>query len=312
MKFLTDDISVDSFTKEQEELFETYRFDKDQKRIFHIMKTLKNKPTWWKEMDEEHICWVIGVKKFDARGDMKFYKERVEAMLNSYMEAEKQYKWISGKWTKELLKILINDWSCGLIVSHPNFKTKEGSPIQFVYEYYGENYPEKKDQTDEWKQLYLQKYVYMVRSLNKCYPEATIHGLVSISDMHEFSHEKYDFGMKMDHSNIQSLIPNKLIKMLQVNADPKMKQMYKDYGTKVLERYGFVLYEDFDECYEKEKEFLPDRKLMPKFVGGEGKLDILECLKLLFRREKETLELLIKTYEEMEKNGEIIKPKHMQ
>jgi hypothetical protein len=85
---------------------------------------LKNKPDWWKNIDEEHICWVIGVKKFDSRGDMKFYKEKVETMLNNYMEAEKQYQWNSGKWTKELLKNFINSWQCGMIIIDPNFKQK--------------------------------------------------------------------------------------------------------------------------------------------------------------------------------------------
>jgi hypothetical protein len=96
-----------------------------------------------------------------------------------------------------------------------------------------------------------------------------------------------------------------------VNADPKMKKMYKEFGENVLKRHGFVLYEDFDSCYEKE-DFFHDRSSMPKFVGGKSKLDILECLKYLFRREKETLELMLETYEEMEKNGEFFNPEHMQ
>jgi len=96
-KFLSNDINEHTFSKEEEELFNKYQFDKDKKRLFHIMKTLKNKANWWKEINDEHICWVIGVKKFDAHGDMKYYKNRVESMLDNYMDAEKQYQWNTGK-----------------------------------------------------------------------------------------------------------------------------------------------------------------------------------------------------------------------
>ena len=82
-KYLEEDFTENTFNDEVKQLFITYKFTKDQKRLFHIMKTLKNKQDWWKNMNNEHIVWVIGVKKFDCKdGDMRFYKDRVEAMKN--------------------------------------------------------------------------------------------------------------------------------------------------------------------------------------------------------------------------------------
>ena len=117
------------------------------------MKTLKNKANWWKEINDEHICWVIGVKKFDAHGDMKYYKNRVESMLDNYMDAEKQYQWNTGKQTKSLLKQLINSWRCGMIVTDSKLKTKNENPIQFVCEYYKENYPKKEIKQKNGKKI---------------------------------------------------------------------------------------------------------------------------------------------------------------
>ena len=75
-------------------------------------------------------------------------------------------------------------------------------------------------------------------------------------------------------------------------------------------KYGFVQYDDYEAAKKGEVDLLPSD--LPTFVGGSYRVDILKCLRHLFSREPEALQLLMKTYSDMEKAGEIPKPPHMQ
>lgn len=306
-KFLEEDINESIFNANEIELFKKYQLNQNQKRIFQIVKLQKNMPSFWKDMDPEHIIWVIGVKNHGHRDDMKYYLNSVIRMLEKYKDAEKKYNWFNGKWEKKHMQYLIKQWFSGMMVVDPKLKTKDGNPIVCVHEYYGSFYPEKKDQTEEWKKMSLQMYVYMSRSICKSYSNASMKGLVSVSDMKDFDFEKYDMDTKRRHGDLGTTIPNKLIKMIQVNPSKRMKESYKTFGN--LKRFGVVIYDDFKTCYEKEKDYLP--KEMPTFIGGTYKCDILECLKYLFRTEKDALKLMLETYNELKDSNEIPMPKHM-
>lgn len=64
----------------------------------------------------------------------------------------------------------------------------------------------------------------MVPSVCKSYPMATMKGLVSLANMTDFDWDKYDMGQKMRHSDIQGYIPNKLVRMISLKPDDKMKK----------------------------------------------------------------------------------------
>ena len=115
---------------------------------------------------------------------------------------------------------------------------------------------------------------------------------------------------KMRHSEIGSLIPNKLSRMITVRPDEKMRGVYKDMTPRIRKKYGMVVYEDFETAIQGEGDFLPQE--MPNFVGGTLRIDVLKCLKHLFSREPDALELLLETYGEMEKACEIPHPKLME
>ena len=51
---------------------------------------------------------------------------------------ERLYRWWSAEWTKPLIRRFILNWFCGLLVIVPDIVAEDGSPIQFVREYYGD------------------------------------------------------------------------------------------------------------------------------------------------------------------------------
>jgi len=210
------------------------------------------------------------------------------------------------------MRRLIINWFCGMLVIDPALHTSDGSPIQFVHEYYGpeSEYPDHDGQTEEWKKEGTDLYVLMARSICRAYPAATTKGIVSISDMQEFDWEKYDMETKSRHSDIGSLLPNKLSRMITFHPDEKMRGFYKDMGKRMREKFGFVQYEDLESAQKGEGDFLPDD--LPTFVGGKRRVDVLECLKYLFRCEPEALALLLDTHKTMEASGELPRPKHME
>ena len=300
-------------------LLQKYPLTPIQLQILQSIKKAKNMPDIFTKnlVTDEDLIWTIAVStaKLDpnsnpSTSEIKRETEKAEERVRKLQDAEDTYKWFSLKWNEKLMKKLINNWFCGMLVINPNLTTKDGNPIQFVHEYYGpeSNYPEKEDQTDEWKQEVIDLYVLMSRSICKSYPNATIKGIVSFSDMQHFDWSKYDMETKQRNAGINYVIPSRLARMIAIKPDEKMQKYYNDMSPRIRKWYGFVQYADFDEAMSKEVNNLPDRARMPKFVGGEAEIDLLESLKYLFREESESLSLMLETYEKMVKNDEI--PKH--
>lgn len=296
-------------------LLDKYQLSEEQQRLFHAMKNLRNMPSI-PSLSDEDILWAVAVGTVDMPesptvSDIKFYERIVEERVRKYEEAESRYGWFSNQWTKATMKRLIRNWYCGMLVIDPKLQTSNGSPIQFVYEYYGSDsgYPKPEDQTDEWKKESMDLYVLMARSICRSYPMSTTKGIVSLSDMQAFDWDIYDMGTKERNADIGSLVPNKLTGMITFNPDDKMKGFYNDMTPRIRKKYGFEQYEDFASVVDAKKGFLPED--LPTFIGGTYRVDILECLKYLFRREPETLALLLEVHSEMETSGELPNPGHM-
>lgn len=255
---------------------------------------------------------TVGMPDKPTPSDQRFYEGKVVERLKRIDIAESQYGWFSLKWTKPIMKRLIQQWFCGMLVICPQISSKNGHPMQFVHEYYGDDsgYPEPKDQDDEWKQESIDLYVLMARSICKAYPMSTTKGIISFSDMQDFDWNKYDMGTKERNANIGSVIPNKLFRMITIHPDDKMIKFYNDMTPSARKKFGFEQYDDYESAIQGEIDILPEN--LPTFVGGSFEVDILDSLKYLFRREADALELMLKTYEEMVENDELSKPKHME
>lgn len=289
-----------------------------QINLIEAMKNLRNLPLGLKEhldSSEEELIWAvsvatIGIPAEPSISEMKFYERQCEARVRKLNDAEGQYKWFTLQWTKPLIQKLLNNWFCGMLVIVPGLATTSGSPIQFVHEYYGESsgYPKKEDQTQEWVKESIDLYVLMARSTCKAYPNATLKGITSFSDMQDFDWEKYDMSSKERNANIGALIPNKLARMITFNPDEKMRKFYDDMTESARKKWGFAQYDNYTSAVESEKE-LP--RELPTFVGGTLEVDILDCLKYLFRREEDALALLIETHKEMVEMGTLPCPRHM-
>lgn len=297
-------------------LFDKYELSEEQQRLFHAMKNLRNMPAI-PGLTDEHILWAVtvgtvGMPESPTSSDVKFYQRIVEERVRKYEEAESRYGWFSRQWTKDTMKRLITQWFCGMLVIDPKLCTSTGSPIQFVREYYGDGsgYPTPEHQTDDWKKESMDLYVLMARSICLSYPTSTTKGIVSVSDMQDFDWDKYDMGTKERNADIGSLVPNKLTKMITFHPDEKMRGFYNDMTPRMRKKYGFEQYEDYDAAVDANQGFLPED--LPTFVGGSYHVDILECLKYLFRCEPEALDLLVETHAEMEALGELPNPKHME
>lgn len=300
-----------------EELFERYHLSEFQTQAFHNVKKVANMPSFMENIDDEELIWAVAVATFDMPSspndrDIKFYEKAVEARVRKLEEAETRYGWFSLKWTDKPMRQLITNWFCGMLVIDPDLQTRDGSPIQFVHEFYGpeSKYPRPENQTDEWKKDMMDLYVLMARSTCKAYPNATVKGIVSFSDMKDFDWGVYDMETKSRNADIGALIPNKLARMISIRPDEKMTGFYEDMTPRMRKKYGFVLYDNYESAKRGEGDLLPPD--LPTFVGGNYRVDILRCLKRLFVREPEALELLVNTYSEMERAGEIPRPAHMQ
>eukprot|EP00930_Biecheleria_cincta_P007109 TRINITY_DN108249_c0_g1_i1.p1 TRINITY_DN108249_c0_g1~~TRINITY_DN108249_c0_g1_i1.p1 ORF type:complete len:502 (-),score=78.91 TRINITY_DN108249_c0_g1_i1:423-1928(-) len=297
-------------------LFNEYNFSEEHRHVFHRMKRLRNMPSFFANLADEEIIWAIAVVSLDFSGslsenDIQRFEVKVEERLRRLEMAESRFGWFSLRWTKPIMRRLLFQWFCGMLVIDPDLRTREGSPIQFVHEYYGDDshYPGPEDQTEEWKKEGVDLYVLMARSICQAYPMAT-KGIVSFSDMQGFDWNKYDMGSKERNSDICSLIPNKLVRMITFNPDEKMAICFSDMSVSARNQWGFQQYDDFKAAVVGESDFLPH--MLPTFVGGTYMVDILKCLRFLFRREPEALALLLETHSEMEKSGELPRPKHMQ
>lgn len=64
-------------------------------------------------ISDEEIVWNIGVMGVnDAhREDMRSYRKSVLERLKRYEEAERRYKWHSGEWTKDAMRVLVEQWT---------------------------------------------------------------------------------------------------------------------------------------------------------------------------------------------------------
>eukprot|EP00586_Coscinodiscus_wailesii_P014488 CAMPEP_0172520164 /NCGR_PEP_ID=MMETSP1066-20121228/291844_1 /TAXON_ID=671091 /ORGANISM="Coscinodiscus wailesii, Strain CCMP2513" /LENGTH=322 /DNA_ID=CAMNT_0013302875 /DNA_START=169 /DNA_END=1140 /DNA_ORIENTATION=- len=309
-EYLKEDVNEETFTSEQNTLFETYQATPDQKRIFQSIKTGKNLflPD---DLTNEEILWNIGVMgvRHPHRGDMTFYRKSVIERLKRHDEAERRYKWRTGQWTRRAMRVLVEQWSLGMMVVVPDIETSDGSPMIFTKEWY-EHMPLRDDLPEGfWEYRATTVYPLMARSICRCYPMATMKGLVSLADMTDFDWDKYDMEQKMRHSDLQAVIPNKLRRMISINPDEKMKKQLEDFGT-VAKKYGFVMYDTLDDAMAAEAKLLPSE--IPTWVGGSLRVDIKKCLRYLFRREPEALELMEDVYKEMEEKNEILHPTFMQ
>merc|ERR1711953_313779 len=239
---------------------------------------------------------------------MRYYHRSVLERLRKYDEAERRYKWNSGRWTKESMRVLVEQWSIGQMVVIPGVEASDGSPMIFTKEWY-EHWVPREEQPDGFFEFRATTvYPLMARSICRAYPMATMKGLVSLADMKDFSWEKYDMEQKMRHSDLQAVIPNKMRRMISVHPDEKMKKQLEDYSV-VAKKYGFVMYDNFDEAFSAEADTLPNE--VPVFVGGTLEVDIKSCLQHLFSREPDALLLMEEVWNEMEDNGTMLHPKHM-
>lgn len=314
-EFLDKDVSAESFLESPKlpSLMDMYHLTQDQKRIFQSIKTGRNLFLSDQITDEE-IIWnigVVGVSK-THRGDFKFYRKTVIERLKRADEAERRYQWHTGQWTPKSMRVLIEQWTCGLMVVVPDITSlDDASPMIFTKEWY-EHMPLREDLPEGfWEYRATVVYPLMARSICKSYPMSTQKGLVSLADMTDFDWDKYDMDQKMRHSDIQAVIPNKLRRMISINPDDKMKEQLKEFGN-VAKKYGFVMYDTLEEALDNgENEILPPVDSIPTWVGGTLEVDIKECLKHLFRCEPDALQLMEDTYKEMEENGEIMHPAFM-
>lgn len=308
-EFLSEDVSSHTFTGEQNALFEKYQLNVDQKRIFHSIKSGKN--LFLSDMlNDEEIIWNIGVMGVNNahRGDMRFYRRSVVERLQRYEESESRYQWHSGVWTKKAMRVLVEQWTLGMMVIVPGIESPDGSPMIFTKEWY-EHMPLREELPDGfWEYRATVVYPLMVRSINRAYPMATMRGLVSLADMTDFDWDKYDMDQKMRNSDLQGVVPNKFRRMISINPDERMKKQMEDYKA-IAKRYGYVMYDNLEEALECEAKLLPDK--FPTWVGGSLQVDIKECLRHLFLQEPEALQLMEEVYEEMESKGEILKPQFM-
>ena len=298
-------------SEEEQDLFSTFQLSKSRAQVYLKVRATRNLP----KVHPKEMLWATCVATVGApidEDESRLAKVVVER-LQQLEEAERRFGWLHGTWTSEVMKYLIKVWSCGLMVVDPNLVAKNGAPLQWTHEYYGdEYYPAKEDQTDEWKDLSLKMFALMARSIIRSYPMATTKGIISFSDMVDFDWNKYDMDTKRRNTDVTSLIPLKLARMISIRPDDKMKEFFKEMGPRALKKWGFVAYDDYESALAGEIDLMPSSEKIPTFVGGDYRLNVLECLKYLFHTEPDALALCLQLYKEMEDSGELPCPKHMQ
>ena len=87
-----------------------------------------------------------------------------------------------------------------------------------------------------------------------------------------------------------------------------MEGFYNDMTASARKKWD-LLNILISKCSRREKDLLP--KELPTFVGGTLQVSIIDCLKYLFRKEEDALDLLLETHSEMEERGELPCPEHM-
>lgn len=302
-----DAIVEDVLDDEERDLFDKHELTAFHAMVYVTVRGARNLP----EVPHEELVWATAVASIGAAdGDQDRIAKVVEERVRQLDEAERRYGWLHGKWTTPLMTLLVKTWCCGLMVVDPELVAKTGAPMQWTHEYYGDEcYPGPEDQTDEWKAEHMHMFTFMIRSIIKSYPMATTKGIVSFSDMIDFDWSKYDMDTKRRNTEVNNLIPLKFVKMISVRPDEKMRGFFDEMGPRALKKWGFVAYDDYESAVLGESSLLSEDR--PTFVGGEYQLDVLACLKALFRTEPEALELCVQVYEKLQSSGELPCPKHM-
>ena len=114
----------------------------------------------------------------------------------------------------------------------------------------------------------------------------------------------------MRNTDVNTLIPVKFARMVSVRPDERMKAFFKETGDRMLRKWGFVAYDDSESAVVGEKDVISDE--VPTFVGGAWRVDVLGCLKYLFRTEPEILALSLVVWDQLKGEGGLPCPKHMQ
>jgi hypothetical protein len=244
-------------------------------------------------------------------GDEARLTRAAEERLQRIDEAESRHHWLSGEWTEPLMEELVRTWACGLTLVDPALeRAKTGGVMMFTHEYHGdEYYPAPEDQTDEWKLRTQLMFTLMIRSLCRAYPASVTHGIVSFSFMADFDHDKYDMDTKQRNSEISQLVPFKLVRMICVAPDEKMKGLFTSMGPRMMKRWGVSVYDDVPTALEGESSTITDD--VPTWCGGTHRVNVLSCLRHLFRTEPDALGLCESVWAKLEASGQLPRPAHM-
>jgi len=243
------------------------------------------------------VSWV-GVA---AKGDMKAYRQSVVERLQKYDEAERRYRWYSGRWTRKAMAVLVEQLTLGQMVVVLGVTSSDGSRY--------EHWPPREEQEDGFFEYSATvAYPLMARSICRACPMATRRGLVSLADMQNFDWDKYDMEQQMRHSDLHAVIPNELRRMISIRSDEKMKKQLEHFKA-VAKKYGLVMYDSYEDAIRGEIHVLPSE--IPTFVGGSRRVNIKDCLQHLFHLEPDALQLMEDVYKEMEEGGKLLCPPHM-
>ena len=210
------------------------------------------------------------------------------------------------------MEMLIKTWACGLTLVDPALeRAKTGGLMMFTHEYHGEEYyPAPADQTDEWKLQGQLMFTLMIRSLCRAYTGCVGHGIVSFSFMADFDHDRYDMETKQRNSEIGLLVPFKLVRMICVSPDDKMRGFLDGMGPRMMKRWGVSVYDD-DPPAALAGESAVISHDVPTWCGGSHRVDVLACLCHLFRTEPEALALCKRVWARLEASGQLPRPAHM-
>jgi hypothetical protein len=300
-------VGADVFSGEERGLFDLHEFTAFHVAVFVAVRAARNLP----DVPPRELVWATAVASLgSAHGDQDRVAKLVEERVRLLGEADRRFGWLCGEWTPKLMTRLVKTWYCGLMVVDPNLAAKTGAPMQWTHEYYGdEHYPGPEGQTDEWKEESVRFFALMTRSILRAYPMAATKGIVSFSDMVDFDWSKYDMDTKRRNADVTSLVPLKFVRMISVRPDEKMLGFFDEMGPRALKKWGFAAYENFERAVAGESELLCDE--IPTFVGGKYRLDVLACLRALFRTEPEALQLCERVHEELRSSGQLPCPAHM-
>lgn len=114
---------------------------------------------------------------------------------------------------------------------------------------------------------------------------------------------------KRRNTDVAQLIPLKLVRMISVRPDEKMRSFFDEMGPRALTKWGFAVYDDLESATAVEKDLLPDE--IPTIFGGSHHIDVYACLKSLFHTEPSAWTLCEKVYNRLKQQGDLPCPSHM-